>query len=183
MQDIVFPNNNEEEFIDIGKKLGYTELILVYPLSSDFTIKKRFNRQDINIKIGVICSEKDIQKAKKLTDYVFVKSKENNQHTVEKNNNITLFELENQSKRDFIHHRASGLNQVLCSLIKKNKISVGFSFNSVLNSRNRSAIIGRIKQNIKLCRKYKLKTIFASFADDPYKLRNHKDIESFFNTI
>lgn len=30
MLDIVFPKNNEEEFIDMAKKLGYLSLCFVY---------------------------------------------------------------------------------------------------------------------------------------------------------
>jgi RNase P/RNase MRP subunit p30 len=40
-------------------------------------------------------------------------------------------------------------------------------------------ILGRIMQNIKLARKYKMKIKLASFARNPYELRDCNDLLSF----
>jgi len=183
MQDIVFPNNNELQIIDMAKKLDLESLILVYPFQKySAEIKDKFLKNS-NIKIGLLCSEKQIKQAKNITNFVFVEKSQNFQRIVEKNKEIILIGLEKQEERDFIHHRASGLNHVLCSLIKKNNISVAFSFNSTLSSDKKNMIIGKMKQNMRLCKKYKIKMIFASFASESYEMRNYIDIKSFFNTL
>jgi len=61
----------------------------------------------------------------------------------------------------------------------KDKI-IGFSFSSVLNSDKKSKIMGRMMQNIRLCRKYKVKTYLGSFAHSPSELRARHDLKAFF---
>tara|TARA_Y100000310_G_C20601434_1_gene773260 strand:+ start:528 stop:1052 length:525 start_codon:yes stop_codon:yes gene_type:complete len=86
-------------------------------------------------------------------------------------------------RKDFMHHRDSGLNQVLCKLAKERNIAIGFSFSAILKSKNLPEDLGRIIQNIKLCRKYKVKMVIASFAKNKNEQRNIKDIQSFFKVL
>ena len=44
----------------------------------------------------------------------------------------------------------------ICKLANKNKIAIGFNFNDILKSKNKGQLIGRMMQNAKLCKKYKL---------------------------
>jgi RNase P/RNase MRP subunit p30 len=85
-------------------------------------------------------------------------------------------------RKDFIHHRNAGLNQVLLKFAKQNKIAIGFSFQSVLESKKRAKLIGRMMQNIKLCRKYKIPMVIGSFSAKENQ-RNFKDIQSFFKIL
>ena len=57
MIEIVFPKNNEKEFIKIAKKLGYNSLFFIYPLNSPFKQIK----YEIEIKYGVITSDKNLK--------------------------------------------------------------------------------------------------------------------------
>lgn len=84
--------------------------------------------------------------------------------------------LERSSGRDFMHYRNSGLNQVLCKLAKRNNIAIGFNFNDILKDKPN---MGRMIQNIRLCRKYKVRMVLASFASNVYEMRNPKDLMSF----
>jgi len=83
--------------------------------------------------------------------------------------------------RDYLHSRNSGLNDVLCKLAKKNDVAVGFSFSEVLNAEGleRSLIIGRMMQNVSLCRKFKVPIVLGSFAFDKFEMRSPKDLLSF----
>ncbi len=81
--------------------------------------------------------------------------------------------------RDSFHFRASGLDQIICKSANKNDISIGIS----LDSLNNPVMLGRVKQNIKLCRKYKVKIKFFTFAEDKYKLRAREDLLSFLRAI
>ena len=87
------------------------------------------------------------------------------------------------SRKDFFNQRLSGLDHILCKLAHDNDISIGFSLNLLLNSEYRSIILGRMMQNINLCKKFKVKTLIASFARNPYEMRSHYDMESLFNIL
>jgi len=96
-----------------------------------------------------------------------------------------VYGLENSKERDKINQRNSGLNQVLCNIAKEKNKVICFDFSMLLNSKGsrRSVLIGRFMQNIRLCRKYKVKTAIASFADSPLKMRNPIDIIALFTKL
>ena len=93
--------------------------------------------------------------------------------------------LEKEKKADHMKFRNSGLNHVLCKLAKENGITIAFSFNDVLKSKNmlRGQVLGRMMQNVRLCRKYKVRMMVASFAENKYEMRNVKDLIAFGRTI
>jgi RNase P/RNase MRP subunit p30 len=92
-----------------------------------------------------------------------------------------IYGLEESKRNDFIHHRNSGLNHILAKELSRKDIIIGFSFNSFL--KEGSKVLPRMKQNVRLCRKYKVNMVYASFAKDPYELRSEKDLESFAKKI
>ena len=81
-------------------------------------------------------------------------------------------------RKDNYHQRNSGLNQVLLNLAKENKVAIGFSFKIILNDKNRPTNLGRIIQNIKLCRKYKVKMVIIE-----YENRNETDVQALFKVL
>ena len=182
MIDIVFPKDNENEFISMAKKLDYEGLIFVYSLKN---FPNNVIKSDIPISYGLLVEDKDIRKAKKKSDYIFVKNCKNIRGFIECNKNVIFFDCESDFKKDFIHQRRSGLNHVICKIATKNNNKIGFSFNDLLKSEGskRSIIFGRIKSNIKLCNKYKTPIVLGSFAYDPYEMRPKNDLISFFSTL
>ena len=121
----------------------------------------------------------------KKVDLVITKSSDNDRRIIEKTNADLIFDFEEKAKKDFIHHRNSGLNQVLCKLLREKDKIVCFNFNTVLKSKGmlRAQLIGRMMQNIRLCRKYNVKTIIASFAEKPYDIRSCPDLKSVFISL
>lgn len=91
-----------------------------------------------------------------------------------KNVNI-LLSPEKGRDRDFTHFRNSGLNQVLCNLAHKNGIAIGFDINEVLNAKDQANVLGRMMQNIRLCRKYKVKMLIFDFSNE----RTKEELRSF----
>jgi len=182
MKDIVLPNNNEKKFIEIAGKLGYNELIFLYDYNE--FLKKQNNKFDgkIKIKLGILSDPRNIYNLKNKFKNVLItiKSSENDREIIEKSKADLVFSLESTGKKDFMHQRGSGLNQVMCKLAKENNVAIGFSFSSILNSSKKYEILGRISQNIRLCRKYKVKTAIASFASKPYEMRAPRDLISLF---
>ncbi|MDP3728950.1 MAG: RNase P subunit p30 family protein [bacterium] len=86
-------------------------------------------------------------------------------------------------RKDFMHQRNSGLNHVLCALAREHSVAIGFSFSSILHSLQRAKDLGRVIQNIHLCRKYKIPMVIGSFAKDAWDIRNEKDLQAFFKVL
>ncbi|MBU2562477.1 MAG: hypothetical protein KKF68_02330 [Nanoarchaeota archaeon] len=74
--------------------------------------------------------------------------------------------LINQSKRkDFQKQRNSGFNHILAKIAKKNKIIIGINLDEIIESKpkEKTEILARVKQNIKLCAKNKILMRFVTF--------------------
>lgn len=188
MADFVFPENNEEEFIKVAEKLSYTELVFIYKNTSKEDYAKETEKlKSLSTKIKVnqaqLCTAKNINKS--FSDILIAEGSNNARQFIEEKKVDILYNLEENSRKDFIHHRSSGLNQVLCKLAHENKIIVAFSLNKIIESsgKNRAILLGRIKQNIMLCRKYKVPTIIASFAKNPWQMRSPRDIFTLFTLL
>ena len=104
-----------------------------------------------------------------------------NRALVENKKVDVLLSPERNDKKDSMFFRNSGLNQVLCKLAVKNNVSIGFDFSSLLNSsgKKRAIILGRMRQNYKFCKKYKVKMVFSTFAKNKYELRSNDLMRSF----
>jgi len=190
--DIVFPKNNEEEFIVMAQKLGYSALYFIYEYKNinqiehlqDKIIQLK-HKTKFEIIMGLKVKPNEIMKAKKFSDVIICESSDKNRWMLEKTRKIILYNLEYQQRKDFIHHRNSGLNQILCKFAYVNNITIGISCSSLINSKKKLRLLmfGRISQNIKLCRKYKVSMIFASFAKNLYEMRSPFDIQSLAVTL
>jgi len=184
MIDIVFPSKNEKEFIELAETLGYSGLVLVYEDSGDIPDIKKFKTK-LKLKTALLALQKKVQAARSKSKLVFTKAVEDNRFAFEKSRPDLVFAIEEAQPRDFMHQRGSGLNHIMCRFAKETGVKIGFSFNSILNSSgmSRAQIIGRMQQNILLCRKFKCKTVIASFAKSPYEMRSPKDLMAFFTEI
>lgn len=189
MMDIVIPHNNEEQFIIMAERLGYTALCFLYgPDDYTNTLRKsKYAGEKIKICFGIIADSKTIGqikgKLKGESAFIAVKSSDNDRQIIEGAMADMIFSFEDSPRRDFIHHRASGLNHILCKLAKEKKVAVGLSLSLILNDKNKHIILGRMMQNIALCEKFKLKTMIASFAKYPYEMRSVHDIKSLFEIL
>jgi len=184
MIDIVFPNKNEKDFIELAEKLGYSGLVLVYEVQNDIPDIKKFKTK-LRLKTALLAPQKKVQSARTKSKLVFTRAVEDNRFAFEKARPDLVFAVEEAQPRDFMHQRGSGLNHIMCRFAKENNVKIGFSFNSILNSNamSRAQIIGRMQQNILLCRKFKCRTVIASFAKNPYEMRSPKDLLAFFTQI
>lgn len=83
--------------------------------------------------------------------------------------------------KDSLHQRHSGLNHILCALAKKNNIAIGFDISQLLKTKGkeRSLILGKMQQNVVLCRKYKVKMLISSFASNKYEQRSSFELKNF----
>ena len=192
MIDFVVPNNNEEEFIAMAERLGYKELFFLYNLHEYITKQEKSEKNNnkvnkIKIHNGVLADKNTLYKIQnKLKDkeaFVAIKSSSNDKEAIEKSRIDMVFSFEESPRKDFIHHRASGLNHILCKMAKENNVAIGFSIKSLLDAGNKPELLGRIMQNMKLCRKFEVKTSIASFATNPFEMRGAHDLASLFKIL
>ncbi len=96
-----------------------------------------------------------------------------------------LLGAERVASHDSFHHRHSGFNQVLLPLAKKNQIAMGFSLSDLsrVSSDQRIVLLGRMMQNVRLCRKFKVKMVLASFAKTKWEMCSAHDLLSFGITL
>ncbi len=166
--DVVIPNGNEKELLVRAKLLGIDKLIAIYP--------KLKGASNLCIKGLLIDPMKYPRKAPK-GELTFVKG--GDRHVFEKLRPRVIFALEELVKKDKTHFRLSGLTDVECKLAKKNKIAIGFSLDSILHSKlPRQVILGRIMQNIRFCRKYKVEIFIATFASRVQDMRAPHDLKA-----
>ena len=100
------------------------------------------------------------------------------------NKNVdVILGLEEVESKDSLHNRNSGMNEVICKLAKKNNIAIGFSFRKILHANNKAVLLGRMMQNVELCQKYKVKTVLASFSNNPFEIRAKHDVTSLFSML
>ena len=86
---------------------------------------------------------------------------------------INVLLLNQTQRKDKFKQRNSGFNQVLAKIAKKKNITIGINLDEILESKGekKKEILSRIKQNIKLCNKQKLKIDFIAL-----KKENKRDI-------
>ncbi len=157
-RDYVIANGNEKEFLDVAKKLGYSEIIFI----NKATIPKT------SLKTSV-------------SNRVFKSNPDKDRELIESKKADIIFEFEQEKRKDPTHFRNSGINHILAKLMKQKNVSYGLSFSQILNASTleQSRLMGRISQNARLCKKYGVNVIVASFARNPYEMRDSKDLDAF----
>ena len=176
--DFIIPNKNEKTLISKAKQLGIKHLCLVYELK-DLGKKEKKQEEGIKLFYGALCNTTDLGKAKKIADFTLVQNPE--RKAIEKKSPNILFDLELSNKRDFMFQRNSGLNHILCRFMRENQIAYYVNFNQILKSKNKQILLGRIIQNLRLCKKYNVKVGIASFSNKLTDMRNPLDMRSFLN--
>ena len=188
--DFVFPNENEKELIDAAVSLGYDSLCFCYPYSKSHNLTAILAQDSKQVKLltAFIFTEKNISKiSSSKADINILSTSSNIRFLIENYGNRIgyISSIETSPKSDFLHHRNSGMNHIICSIMKENNISIILSLNSLLSADNKQfpLYIGRIKQNIKLARKYKIKVQLASFASSLYQMRPKHDLIALLITL
>lgn len=170
MLDIVIPNGNEEAFCDMAKKLGFTGLIFLYTRASQMPkFPKTFPCYAI------------VEKRENGLPFAAFSSENDREMIESRNAPDMIIGPEWQEKTDKMHYRVSGLNHLLCRLAAEKKIAIAPRLARfwVAGPVPRAVAMGRLSQNVLLCRKYKCKTVIASFAEMPWQMRSAQDMASF----
>ncbi|MBN1502628.1 hypothetical protein JW930_03720 [Candidatus Woesearchaeota archaeon] len=163
--DICFPEDNEESFIDVAEKLGTKALLFIY--NDRKAPKKKFAGNKLTLYRGYILKNKNKFACSK-TDLVL--SMPSSRKIIEDKSVNMLFDFEVSD---------NSLNHVFFKLIRNKNKLLGIGISNLLDHEREEEILQNLVQTVKLSRKYNLDMITASFADEPYKLRAQKELESF----
>ncbi|MFA4953035.1 MAG: RNase P subunit p30 family protein [Candidatus Pacearchaeota archaeon] len=106
-------------------------------------------------------ARKEIKKSKDKKIIFSSEDDELNRKIIE-SEKIEILLLNQANRKDFQKQRNSGFNQVMAKIAKNNKIEIGINLDEIVESspKEKSQILARIRQNIKLCNKAKLKMKF-----------------------
>ncbi|RME78274.1 hypothetical protein D6774_01665 [Candidatus Woesearchaeota archaeon] len=161
MIDIVLPSGNESSFIEIARRIGVRKLCFLYERIPSNTYQAP---KDIEIITGLLCSEKDIHKNKGKADVLFLKNP--SRKAVEQGIVDCIYGLEDTPK-DYIHQRGSGMNHIWAKIMAEKGVIYAFDI-SLLKSK--PVVWARMKQNMKLCKKYGVGFRICSFAMLPHQM-------------
>jgi len=160
-----------KELSELSKKLGFTKTIF---LEKDFVIVKGKSKKELLKEIG---------RAKgKLTIYK-TDSEELLRFALEKTKIDLIYGMETINPKDSVHFVRGGLDQITCRIAKEKDKIIAFSFSEILNAKNKDKIIARMKFNVKLCKKYKVKMFFSTFAKNENELRSAQDLFAFWKVL
>lgn len=117
----------------------------------------------------VLIHENDFDKARKLIKenkgkiIIFSSDDDEINRKVLEKEKIDVLLLNQAGKKDSHRQRNSGFNQVMAKTAKKNGVIIGINLDEIISSNSiiQAAILARIRQNIKICNKNKLKMKFV----------------------
>ncbi len=151
MIDVVLMKESED-IKEFSRELGYSDIYFL-------------DEKDIG---------KDLKELNKKKFLIFLGGYEDVNRKAIESKKIKILLNPEPKKKDTLKQKTSGLNQVLCKFAHQNGVAVAFSLDRLQNQK----IIGKIIQNIRLCRKYKVRMLFFTLAKNKYDMRAAKDLLS-----
>jgi RNase P/RNase MRP subunit p30 len=129
----------------------------------------------------MIIEENNFDKARKVIrennkeDLVFTSNNDELNRKILEKEKISILLIKQKGRKDRQKQRDSGLNTVMAKLSKKNNCQIGIFLDEIINTngKEKAEIISRVKQNIKICIKERLKMKFVS-----NNTRNKYDLKS-----
>lgn len=179
MYDIVCPEGDEDQFVLMARRLGFSGLVMCY---SDAKLVPKVDF-GFPVKFAVVCPPSKIHSVKSRGFLAFCRGSEKARESIERSADL-VFGVEDERK-DSVHFRRSGLNQVLARLMVRKDVRLGFSFADVLDVRGfrRSVLLGRMMQNVSFARKFRFHSVIGSFASHPLAMRAPDDLRAFFHVL
>jgi RNase P/RNase MRP subunit p30 len=112
---------------------------------------------------------------------VRVSDEEQIRFVLEKTSVLVVLGSELVNLKDSVHFVRGGLDQITCKIAAAKGKTIGFSFNDILNTKNRGVLLARMRLNIKLCKKYGVKIIFGNFSE--HSKRSPQDLTAFWRML
>ena len=130
---------------------------------------------------SVIISETEFQKARnrirknKGKKIIFSGSTDELNRKVLEKEKIDVLLVSLKGRKDYSKQRNSGFNQVMAKIAKKGGVEIGINLEEILETdkKEKPKILARVRQNIEICKKNKLKMKFISKnKQDRYNLKS-----------
>ena len=167
-----------EEILETAKILGWDGVCL--------TGKARKEVSGLDVLTGAMIAapvRKNARKALELVDMALVEGGDEsvNRMASECWEVDVLAHSERNTNKDFMHQRNSGIDHIMARFMKERGIAIEISFTEVLNSsgNSRARILGRMRQNVMLARKYGTPLVLTSGARDKWGLRAPGELMAF----
>ncbi len=182
MFDLICVNISKRKLDDLRRRLHFEKIFYV----------KNFGENKKSDGVIIKANAKDelfdkINKAKERNKFIIVLggSNEINRASLENKHSDMLLNPEYERKKDFMHYRDSGLNHVLCKIAKENGKAIGINFNEIkkMKKKEDAEKLGRIIQNIRLCRRYGVPVVIASFAKNINEMIHSSELKTFARTL
>ena len=122
-----------------------------------------------------IISTTNIQQAinqikKSVTKPIIIKAQDEkfNRRILEYGKFDVILDIHETQGRDKLKQVDSGLNHVLAKIAAKNKIAIGIDLDKIrkLEKKEKALVLGRIMQNIRICRKAKTRIKLINYRDE-----------------
>lgn len=172
-----------EEVISLAEGLGWSGVCLT---TSDTKKRPHIASDKLEVFWGVTVSAKSEAELKKKSreaidsaDLVlFEGGGEVNRLAAESWEVDLLCHPEKGIEKDLMDQRNSGVDEVILKLMAEHGIGIEFNLSQILNSygMTRAQVIGRMRQNIVLARKYGVSMILTSGASECWGLRSPQDM-------
>ena len=162
-----------EEIEKLSTMLGFEKTFF---LDTNFVILSTLNKKELLLKI------QDAKK-KKLKVIYEATAEDMLRFVIEKAPVDIVMGAEKIYSNDSLHFVRSGLDQVLCTMAGEQEKIIAFSFHDILTAANRPRLLARMSANVKLCHKYKVKTLFSTFAQDADELRSAQDLAAWLRIL
>jgi len=167
-----------------AQALGFEKIHFVKRISSLGEIKKGENCDAVLIETeSAELLRRMIDRASNFCKIILVLGTNDkiNRIVLESRKASALVSPEHWRKYDYMDRRNSGLNQVLCKIARDNGKQIIASFADILRmeSRERAILLGRIAQNMELCRKYNVRMKIGNFSTEKGDIRSASELKSF----
>jgi len=159
MIDIVLPHGNEKDLVRMAKSLGISGLVFLY--------EKAPEKEAHGIPTYPVVFGKGV---------VRIQRSVGNDRKIFEAKPDMVFGLEGSGKKDALHHRRSGLDQVLLKLARANHTILALDFSAL--RKEPFLMLGRMAQNVRFARKFGVEVAIASFASEPYGMRAPAELAS-----
>lgn len=178
MRDVVFPQGNEKKLVAMAKRLGFTEVLFCYSVAEATLARKKdvegLTSETLAVGFAVFVeTQKEVQQAIRLTKNVVGLAR---RELFDNKRVRYLINAESGERTDFIHHRNSGLTQVLLSLAKRKDKTILVNFRQLRE--NTPVVLGRMLQNNRFYKKYEPNVIVVSGARQALEMRAPRDLQN-----
>lgn len=175
MFDLVHDGTNRDELVKTAKKLGFSTLYLLQknPLFlRDKGITLKSARQVTPQEFSHLARH-----AKQATLVAY------GTRAAFENKHISFILPLLDAPQDHTHYRRGGMDQIHAKLARDKHKTILFDFSALLTAPRPAHLLGRMRQNARLCKKYGVSFQAISLAKKPLDMRAANDLESFVRTL